>query len=75
MLRDFLETFDTAEKDGKVTPAEFIKYYSLISAAIDNDDYFELMMRYGWTDGFFLIHIFFWFEKGKQQNIRHVGYG
>lgn len=46
VLREFLETFDTAEKDGKVTPAEFIKYYSLISAAIDNDDYFELMMRY-----------------------------
>lgn len=36
------------EKDGKVTPSEFIKYYSNVSASIDNDDYFELMIRNAW---------------------------
>jgi len=48
VLREFLDTFDSAEKDGKITPAEFLEYYSNVSASIDNDDYFELMMRNAW---------------------------
>jgi len=49
ILREFLDTFDSAvDKDGKVTLAEFIEYYKNISASIDNDDYFELMIRNAW---------------------------
>jgi hypothetical protein len=31
--------------DGKVTKNEFENYYYNVSAAIDRDEYFELMMR------------------------------
>jgi Ca2+-binding EF-hand superfamily protein len=48
VLLEFLDTFDGGEKDGKVTPAEFCKYYSNISASIDEDDYFELVIRNAW---------------------------
>lgn len=48
VLSEFLDTFDTEEKDGKVTPKEFCKYYSNVSASIDDDDYFELMIRNAW---------------------------
>ena len=48
ILREFLETFDGSDKDGKVSPGEFIKYYTNISASTDEDDYFELMMRNAW---------------------------
>ncbi|KAF0695778.1 Aste57867_13429 [Aphanomyces stellatus] len=48
VFRDFLDTFDGGEKDGKVTPAEFVRYYANVSASIDDDDYFELMIRNAW---------------------------
>lgn len=48
VLSEFLDTFDTEEKDGKVTPSEFCKYYSNVSSSIDDDDYFELMIRNAW---------------------------
>jgi Ca2+-binding EF-hand superfamily protein len=49
VLREFLDTFDVGgTKDGCVTTQEFINYYSNISASIDNDDYFELMIRNAW---------------------------
>ena len=34
--------------DGKVTPTEFMNYYANVSSSVDNDDYFELMMRNAW---------------------------
>jgi Ca2+-binding EF-hand superfamily protein len=34
--------------DGKVTYEEFLQYYQDVSASIDNDQYFELMMRNAW---------------------------
>ena len=49
VLREFLTTFDVGGTiDGKVTREEFVNYYSNISASIDNDDYFELMIRNAW---------------------------
>jgi calcyphosin len=32
-----------------VTFPEFAEYYNNISASIDNDDYFELMIRNAWN--------------------------
>ena len=49
VLREFLTTFDVGgEVDGKVTRDEFTNYYANLSASIDNDDYFELMIRNAW---------------------------
>lgn len=47
-LREFLAQFDSIEADGIVTEEEFIQYYKNVSSSIDNDDYFELMMRNAW---------------------------
>ena len=48
ILRDFLDTFDGGDKDGVVTFSEFCHYYSNVSCSIDDDDYFELMIRNAW---------------------------
>ena len=49
VLREFLDTFDSPScKDGKVTTEEFCEYYATLSASIDEDDYFELMIRNAW---------------------------
>jgi hypothetical protein len=38
----------TLKKDGRVSLAEFEDYYKDVSASIDDDDYFELMIRNAW---------------------------
>jgi len=43
----FMNNYD-ANQDGKVTLDEFIENYNWVSASIDNDDYFELMIRNAW---------------------------
>ena len=49
VLREFLDTFDVGGViDGKVTFEEFQNYYRNVSASIDRDDYFELMLRNAW---------------------------
>lgn len=48
VLREFMDVFDGGEKDGVITPLEFAQYYSAVSANIDDDDYFELMIRNAW---------------------------
>eukprot|EP01036_Dinobryon_divergens_P026256 gene26256-34880_t len=49
VLKEFLDTFDIGGvHDGKVTREEFHNYYSNIGASIDNEDYFELMIRNAW---------------------------
>lgn len=47
-LRDFMAQWDTIEQDGIVTEEEFLEYYKNVSASIDNDDMFELMIRNSW---------------------------
>lgn len=54
VLGEFLETFEVhhslngGTKDRRVTFEEFIEYYNNVSASIDNDQYFELMMITAW---------------------------
>ncbi|XP_072032234.1 calcyphosin-like protein [Amphiura filiformis] len=50
VFEDFLKTFDSPnDPDGKVTHEEFVNYYAGVSANVDNDTYFDLMMRKAWN--------------------------
>ena len=56
ILQEFLETFETAHNlrtqntaDHIITREEFEEYYNNISASIDNDEYFSLMMNSAWN--------------------------
>lgn len=46
-IKQFLAHYD-GNHDGKVTEDEFIESYQWISASIESDDYFELMIRNAW---------------------------
>ena len=50
VLRKFLDQFEGGDGngDGMVTIEEFDEYYTNLSASIDDDPYFELMMRNAW---------------------------
>ncbi|KAL2294196.1 hypothetical protein Nmel_007920 [Mimus melanotis] len=49
VFRHFLDNFDSPyDKDGKVTIEEFMNYYAGVSASIDTDVYFILMMKNAW---------------------------
>ena len=56
ILTEFLETFEQhyntitgGKSDGKITPEEWLEYYTHVSASIDSDAYFELMMSNTWN--------------------------
>ncbi|KAK7003481.1 calcyphosin-like protein [Biomphalaria glabrata] len=45
-LRHFLDSLDTpGSPDGKVTRQEFMNYYAGVSVTVDDDCYFDMMMR------------------------------
>lgn len=48
VFEDFLHNFEPDDKDGKVTEAEFLEYYSCLGAGIDDNAYFDLMIRRAW---------------------------
>ncbi|KAL2100113.1 hypothetical protein ACEWY4_004507 [Coilia grayii] len=49
VFRKFLDSFDSPDdKDGQVTKEEFLNYYCGVSASIESDVYFILMMRSAW---------------------------
>lgn len=50
VLQAFLSGFDGSlgPKSAVVTPEKFVAHYSNVSASVDDDDYFELMMRNCW---------------------------
>uniref|UniRef100_A0A7S2TGW1 EF-hand domain-containing protein n=1 Tax=Lotharella oceanica TaxID=641309 RepID=A0A7S2TGW1_9EUKA len=48
-LKEYIGHFENVStKDGKITLDEWRDYYSGISASIDSDEYFELMMKRAW---------------------------
>lgn len=57
VLSEFLDTFEAQfairnqgqTRDGRVSQDEWLEYYQGISASIDNDDYFEVMMTNAWN--------------------------
>ena len=57
VLQEFLETFDInhgltkpgEEKEYKVTRDEFKEYYDNVSASIDSDEYFEIVINNAWN--------------------------
>lgn len=55
ILQEFLETFETAHSmrnndtpNYVVTKEEFVEYYNNISASIDDDQYFTMMIQNAW---------------------------
>lgn len=55
VLNKWLETFEShhslhsnGRNDSKITPEEWLEYYTNISMFIDDDAYFELMMNNSW---------------------------
>lgn len=53
VFKAFLNQFEGESKDNRVTPEEFARYYTDISASIPDDDYFIAMMQSCWcmTEG------------------------
>merc|ERR1711948_113091 len=72
---DFLSQFDCLDHDGCITKKEFLEYYKNVSASIDDDDYFELMIRNawhipggkGWCENTANIRVLVTFANGTQQ--------
>ena len=45
---EFMTNFGDRNKDGKITREEWNEYYAAVSASIDNDDHFVLLMQTAW---------------------------
>lgn len=51
VLTEFLSAFESKskDKDGVITKDEFMEYYNDVGVEIDNDEYFEIMVRKAWN--------------------------
>ena len=45
---EFMSLWDTQEKDGIVTLAEFQEYYKDVSCSVDSDEEFVAIMNAAW---------------------------
>ena len=43
-----MSQWDTVKKDGKITVAEFLEYFTDVSASIDEDAYFKVSITKAW---------------------------
>lgn len=48
IYKDFMSMWDTQVADGIVTFEEFLDYFRDVSASIDSDEYFAVMMQNSW---------------------------
>jgi len=48
VFMQFMSLWDTQEKDGIITFEEFCDYYRDVSASIDSDEFFGVMMQAAW---------------------------
>ena len=48
VLSEFMRQWDKIDHNSIISREEFVEYYKDVSASIDTDDYFELMMRNSW---------------------------
>jgi len=48
ILTEFMQQWETVHVDGKVTREEFQEYYADVSSSIDEDSYFELVIKNAW---------------------------
>ena len=47
-MKEFLEAFESIDRDGRVSYTDFEDYYSNVSAVVDDDNYFQLMLWNSW---------------------------
>ena len=47
-FREFLQSFNDRNRDGRITKDEWDEYYAAVSSSIDNDDHFVQLMRTAW---------------------------
>lgn len=48
VYEEFMSMWDTQNPDGIVTKDEFVEYFRDVSASIDTDEYFQVMMQNAW---------------------------
>jgi Ca2+-binding EF-hand superfamily protein len=48
VTEEFASNFGDTNRDGELTRAEFLEYYKDVSCSVDDDAYFELMIRNAW---------------------------
>lgn len=47
-LKDFLDSFDSIDVDGRISLDEFLTYYASVSALVEDDSFFNLLLFSTW---------------------------